>query len=139
MIVKQNRGITSYSTVTVTFNAILVPVQNFCTKNFSTYFLFRFACQGLKKQPPDQTDKIFQLVKVINRKFLRSKVVPIAEATRKTIQERIAAGRTASGQDIFDIAQAWLPYDGGTCTCVLKEYYCRSLNKFARSPFWRNG
>jgi axin 1 len=70
-------------------------------------FFCRFACQGLKKQPPDQTDKIFQLVKVINRKFLRSKVVPIAEATRKTIQERIAAVREGGcGQDIFDAAQA---------------------------------
>ena len=49
--------------------------------------------------------QIFQLVKVINRKFLRSKVVPIAEGTRKVIQERIAAGRAASGQDIFDTAQ----------------------------------
>ena len=32
-------------------------------------------------------------------------MVPIAEGTRKVIQERIAAGRAASGQDIFDTAQ----------------------------------
>lgn len=75
------------------------------TENVGELLDFWFACQGLKKQPPDQLDKIFQLVKVINRKFLRSKLVPIAEATRKTIQERIAAGRAASGQDIFDTAQ----------------------------------
>ncbi len=66
---------------------------------------FRFACQGLKKQPSDQTDKIFQLIKVINRKFLRSKVVPIAEETRKIIQEKIASKRGDMGQDIFDSAQ----------------------------------
>jgi axin 1 len=66
-------------------------------------FLLRFACQGLKKQPRDQTEKIFQLIKVINRKFLRSKVVPIAEETRKVIQEKI--GSKDSGQDIFDTAQ----------------------------------
>jgi hypothetical protein len=40
---------------------------------------------------------------VINRKFLRSKVVPIAEETRKIIQEKI--GSKDSGQDIFDTAQ----------------------------------
>jgi hypothetical protein len=67
------------------------------------FFLLRFACQGLKKQPSDQTEKIFQLIKVINRKFLRSKVVPIAEETRKVIQEKI--GSKDSGQDIFDTAQ----------------------------------
>ncbi len=67
------------------------------------FLLLRFACQGLKKQPSDQTEKIFQLIKVINRKFLRSKVVPIAEETRKVIQEKI--GSKDSGQDIFDTAQ----------------------------------
>ena len=41
---------------------------------------------------------------MINRKFLRSRLVPVEEKTRKEIQERIAAKDTAS-QDIFDAAQ----------------------------------
>jgi len=65
---------------------------------------FWFACQGLKKLPTESTEKIFQLIKVINRKFLRSRLVPVEEKTRKEIQERIAAKDTAS-QDIFDAAQ----------------------------------
>jgi len=77
------------------------------TENVGELLDFWFACQGLKKLPSDNTDKIFQLVKVINRKFLRSKVVPIAEATRKTIQDTIAgkSGSEAVQQDIFDAAQ----------------------------------
>ena len=81
------------------------PSSNFKQSAFvyNFFLLLRFACQGLKKQPSDQTEKIFQLIKVINRKFLRSKVVPIAEETRKIIQEKI--GSKDSGQDIFDTAQ----------------------------------
>lgn len=76
------------------------------TENVGELLDFWFACQGLKKQPSDQTEKIFQLIKVINRKFLRSKVVPIAEDTRKIIQEKIASKRDEDiGQDIFDTAQ----------------------------------
>merc|ERR1719340_539206 len=52
---------------------------------------FWFACEGLKRLPSDQNEKIFQLIKVINRKFLRSKMVPILEETRKSIQEKVAA------------------------------------------------
>ena len=70
----------------------------------------RFACEGLKRLPSDQSEKIYQLIKVpvlitnvenlcrqkcnlvisqvINRKFLRSKMVPILEETRKSIQEK---------------------------------------------------
>ena len=82
-------------------------------------FNSRFACEGLKRTPIDQAEKIYQLIKVclylvfvlicicikfilifkcnnmpyyfqvINRKFLRSKMVPILEETRKTIQDKV--------------------------------------------------
>ena len=41
-------------------------IFNFCLKQFYEYFFFRFACQGLKKLPLDNREKIFQLVKVSN-------------------------------------------------------------------------
>ena len=44
---------------------------------------------------------------MINRKFLRSKVVPILEETRKQIQDKIAA-KDDVHQDIFDAAQVSL-------------------------------
>lgn len=65
---------------------------------------FWFACEGLKRQPSEPTEKIFQLIKVINRKFLRSKVVPIAEETRKVISEKIGS-KNEMNQQIFDGAQ----------------------------------
>jgi len=66
---------------------------------------FWFACEGLKRLPVDQTEKMYQLVKVINRKFLRSKVVPILEETRKVIQEKIGS-KEAVDNRVFDAAQA---------------------------------
>jgi len=74
------------------------------TENVGELLDFWFACEGLKRLPSDQTEKMFQLVKVINRKFLRSKVVPIAEGTRKTIQESIGSKQEIY-QHIFDPAQ----------------------------------
>merc|ERR1719244_2116744 len=74
------------------------------TENVGELLDFWFACEGLKRLPSDQTEKIFQLVKVINRKFLRSKVVPIAEETRRIIQESIATKQEVD-QHIFDTAQ----------------------------------
>jgi len=74
------------------------------TENVGELLDFWFACEGLKRLPSDQTEKIFQLVKVINRKFLRSKVVPIAEDTRKIIQESIG-NKQEVDQHIFDSAQ----------------------------------
>jgi hypothetical protein len=74
------------------------------TENCGELLDFWFACQGLKKLPLDNREKIFQLVKVINRKFLRSKVVPVLEETRKLIQDKIAA-KDDVHQDIFDAAQ----------------------------------
>jgi len=65
---------------------------------------FWFACEGLKRQPSEPNEKIFQLIKVINRKFLRSKIVPIAEETRKVISEKIGS-KNDMNQTIFDGAQ----------------------------------
>ena len=50
---------------------------------------------------------------MINRKFLRSKVVPILEGTRKEIQDKIAA-KDDVHQDIFDAAQVLLILIGGS-------------------------
>ena len=65
---------------------------------------FWFACEGLKRLPSDQSDKIYQIIKVINKKFLRSKLVPIGEETRKLISDKIAA-KSGTDQSIFDSAQ----------------------------------
>ena len=51
---------------------------------------FWFACEGLKRLPSDQSEKIYQIIKVINKKFLRSKLVPIGEETRKVISDKIS-------------------------------------------------
>merc|ERR1719312_724437 len=74
------------------------------TENVGELLDFWFACEGLKRLPSDQNEKIYQLIKVINRKFLRSKMVPILEETRKSIQEKVAA-KTGTDQTIFDSAQ----------------------------------
>merc|ERR1719430_2089674 len=74
------------------------------TENVGELLDFWFACEGLKRLPSDQTEKIFQLIKVINRKFLRSKMVPIVEDTRKIIQDKIAE-KSRIDQHIFDSAQ----------------------------------
>ena len=74
------------------------------TENVSELLDFWFACEGLKRLPVDQTEKMFQLIKVINRKYLCSKVVPIVEETRKTIQDKIGAKQEVN-QRIFDAAQ----------------------------------
>eukprot|EP00092_Neocalanus_flemingeri_P012855 GFUD01013851.1.p1 GENE.GFUD01013851.1~~GFUD01013851.1.p1 ORF type:complete len:913 (+),score=250.55 GFUD01013851.1:418-3156(+) len=74
------------------------------TENVGELLDFWFACEGLKRLPSDQNEKIFQLIKVINRKFLRSKMVPIAEETRKVIQDKIG-GKSLIDQHIFDSAQ----------------------------------
>lgn len=74
------------------------------TENVGELLDFWFACEGLKRLPNDQGEKIFQLIKVINRKFLRSKAVPIHDDTRKSIQEKIAA-KSNIDQNIFDSAQ----------------------------------
>jgi len=74
------------------------------TENVGELLDFWFACEGLKRLPSDQSEKIYQLIKVINRKFLRSKMVPILEETRKSIQEKVAA-KTGTDQTIFDSAQ----------------------------------
>merc|ERR1719495_2615898 len=74
------------------------------TENVGELLDFWFACEGLKKLPSDQSEKIFQLIKVINRKFLRSKMVPIIEETRKVIQEKIGEKNQVS-KHIFDAAQ----------------------------------
>merc|ERR1719228_2250163 len=74
------------------------------TENVGELLDFWFACEGLKRQPSEPTEKIFQLIKVINRKFLRSKVVPIAEETRKVISDKIGT-KNEMNQQIFDIAQ----------------------------------
>ena len=65
---------------------------------------FWFACEGLKRLPSDQNEKIYQIIKVINKKFLRSKVVPIGEETRKVITDKIA-NKSGTDQTIFDTAQ----------------------------------
>merc|ERR1719312_859621 len=74
------------------------------TENVGELLDFWFACEGLKRLPSDQNEKIFQLIKVINRKFLRSKMVPIIEDTRKIIQDKIAE-KSLIDQHIFDSAQ----------------------------------
>merc|ERR1719369_2263527 len=74
------------------------------TENVGELLDFWFACEGLKRLPADQNEKIFQLIKVINRKFLRSKMVPIVEDTRKIIQDKIG-GKSQIDQHIFDSAQ----------------------------------
>merc|ERR1719228_1250347 len=74
------------------------------TENVGELLDFWFACEGLKRLPSDQNEKIFQLIKVINRKFLRSKMVPIVEDTRKIIQDKIAE-KSRIDQHIFDSAQ----------------------------------
>jgi len=74
------------------------------TENVGELLDFWFACEGLKRLPSDQNEKIFQLIKVINRKFLRSKMVPIVEDTRKIIQDKIG-GKSLIDQHIFDSAQ----------------------------------
>merc|ERR1719210_2753559 len=65
---------------------------------------FWFACEGLKRLPSDQSEKIYQIIKVINKKFLRSKLVPIGEETRKVISDKIST-RSGADQTIFDTAQ----------------------------------
>ena len=65
---------------------------------------FWFACEGLKRLAPDQNEKIYQIIKVINKKFLRSKIVPIGEETRKVITDKIAT-KSGTDQTIFDMAQ----------------------------------
>ena len=65
---------------------------------------FWFACEGLKRLPSDQNEKIYQLIKVINRKFLRSKIVPIGADTRQVITDKIAT-KSGTDQTIFDMAQ----------------------------------
>merc|ERR1719422_629967 len=65
---------------------------------------FWFACEGLKRLPSDQNEKIYQIIKVINKKFLRSKLVPIGEETRKEITDKIAT-KSGTDQTIFDQAQ----------------------------------
>merc|ERR1719228_1263524 len=74
------------------------------TENVGELLDFWFACEGLKRLPADQNEKIFQLIKVINRKFLRSKMVPIVEDTRKIIQDKIG-GKSQIDQHIFDAVQ----------------------------------
>jgi len=74
------------------------------TENVGELLDFWFACEGLKRLPGDQNEKIYQLIKVINRKFLRSKMVPIQEETRKSIQEKVAS-KLGTDQTIFDTAQ----------------------------------
>merc|ERR1719278_1311265 len=74
------------------------------TENVGELLDFWFACEGLKRLPSDQSEKIYQLIKVINRKFLRSKMVPILEETRKSIQEKVAS-KMGTDQTIFDTAQ----------------------------------
>merc|ERR1719206_1500578 len=74
------------------------------TENVGELLDFWFACEGLKRLPSDQNEKIFQLIKVINRKFLRRKMVPIIEDTRKIIQDKIAE-KSLIDQHIFDSAQ----------------------------------
>ena len=64
---------------------------------------FWFACEGLKRLPSDQNEKIYQLIKVINRKFLRSKIVPIGAETRQVITDKIAT-KSGTDQTIFDMA-----------------------------------
>ena len=65
---------------------------------------FWFACEGLKRLPYDQNEKIYQIIKVINKKFLRSRLVPIGEETRKVISDKIGA-KSGTDQTIFDTAQ----------------------------------
>ena len=74
------------------------------TENGGELLDFWFACEGLKRLPSDQTEEMFQLIKVINRKYLSSKGVPIVEETRKTIQDKIGAKQEVN-QRIFDAAQ----------------------------------
>lgn len=74
------------------------------TENVGELLDFWFACEGLKRLPADQTEKIYQIIKVINKKFLRSKLVPIGEETRKAISEKIST-KSGTDQTIFDNAQ----------------------------------
>ena len=74
------------------------------TENVGELLDFWFACEGLKRLPADQTEKIYQIIKVINKKFLRSKLVPIGEETRKVISDKIAT-KAGTDQTIFDNAQ----------------------------------
>merc|ERR1719206_1075795 len=70
------------------------------TENVGELLDFWFACEGLKRLPGDQNEKIYQLIKVINRKFLRSKMVPIQEDTRKIIQVGFLL---MSREDLIDV------------------------------------
>ena len=74
------------------------------TENVGEILDFWFACEGLKRLPSEQTEKIYQIIKVINKKFLRSKLVPIGEETRKVISDKIAT-KSGTDQTIFDNAQ----------------------------------
>ena len=74
------------------------------TENVGELLDFWFACEGLKRLPADQTEKIYQIIKVINKKFLRSKLVPIGEETRKVISDKIST-KSGTDQTIFDNAQ----------------------------------
>lgn len=82
---------------------------------------FWFACEGLKKQPPDKPERIQQLIKVIFRKYLRShNGLHIDNATRKIITDKVGNGTSAQGflpdRTIFDAAQREVEHHISTST-----------------------
>lgn len=66
---------------------------------------FWFACEGLKKQSPDNSERIQALIKVIYRKYLRShNAIHIGASTRKNISDKLATQGHCE-HSIFDDAQ----------------------------------
>lgn len=65
---------------------------------------FWFACEGLKKADPTNVNYIQYIIKLIYKKFIRSKLVEIKPETREYIANKIDS-KVGLDQTIFDDAQ----------------------------------
>lgn len=94
---------------------------------------FWFACQGLKKKPPEE---ITQIVKVIHKKYIKSDKLPcISSDTKQLICDRVQ--RKFSDQTVFDSAQIEVEREMRNKIYPLflnSDLYVQYIRKEAESP-----
>ncbi|XP_076075464.1 axin-1-like [Mytilus galloprovincialis] len=76
-------------------------------EDFKCYSVdFYFACEGLKRKPPDDVANIQSIIRAIHKKYIKTDKLPcISELTRHYIHEKLQKRTFAAGQGIFDKAQ----------------------------------
>lgn len=76
-------------------------------EDFGCYSVnFWFACEGLKKKCAEDLDSIYNIVRAIYKKYIKTDKLPcISEVTRHYIHEKLQKRSFATDQGIFDVAQ----------------------------------